>query len=78
METHAKNPIQNDDRNTSVSQPQTISEKEISQAEPESLSSVRNTCVEDSSAQKETGGYENGKDPTRYGDWEIAGRCVDF
>lgn len=26
---------------------------------------------------KETGGRE-GLDPTRFGDWERAGRCVDF
>ena len=26
---------------------------------------------------KETGGRE-GLDPTRYGDWEKAGRCIDF
>ncbi len=26
---------------------------------------------------KETGGPK-GKDPTRYGDWESKGRCIDF
>ena len=26
---------------------------------------------------KEIGGWE-GPDPTRYGDWEKAGRCIDF
>ena len=26
---------------------------------------------------KESGGRE-GPDPTRYGDWEKAGRCIDF
>lgn len=30
------------------------------------------------SSQPESGGFENSKDPTRYGDWEIAGRCIDF
>lgn len=30
------------------------------------------------SSQQESGGFENSKDPTRYGDWEIAGRCIDF
>ena len=30
------------------------------------------------SSGNESGGYENLKEPTRYGDWEIAGRCVDF
>jgi hypothetical protein len=29
------------------------------------------------SAPKEIGGRE-GPDPTRYGDWEKAGRCIDF
>lgn len=27
--------------------------------------------------QKEVGGRD-GPDPTRYGDWEKAGRCIDF
>jgi hypothetical protein len=30
-----------------------------------------------SPAQKEIGGRD-GPDPTRYGDWEKAGRCIDF
>jgi hypothetical protein len=30
------------------------------------------------SAQKEHGGRKNGLDPTRYGDWEKNGRCIDF
>ncbi|MFT5500910.1 MAG: hypothetical protein ACI88G_001043 [Woeseiaceae bacterium] len=36
--------------------------------------------AEDSAAnrgQKEIGGRD-GPDPTRYGDWEKAGRCIDF
>ena len=28
-------------------------------------------------SQKEIGG-RGGADPTRYGDWEVNGRCVDF
>lgn len=28
-------------------------------------------------AKKEIGGRD-GPDPTRYGDWERAGRCIDF
>jgi hypothetical protein len=31
--------------------------------------------VDDS--KKEIGGRD-GPDPTRYGDWEMAGRCIDF
>jgi hypothetical protein len=26
----------------------------------------------------EIGGRRDGLDPTRYGDWEKAGRCIDF
>ncbi|HNP65660.1 MAG TPA: DUF1674 domain-containing protein [Woeseiaceae bacterium] len=33
-------------------------------------------CVEDK-RPKEVGG-RGGLDPTRYGDWEKSGRCVDF
>jgi len=36
-------------------------------------------CVtnKDSAPEKEIGG-RGGPDPTRYGDWEKNGRCVDF
>ncbi len=27
---------------------------------------------------QEIGGRRNGLDPTRYGDWEKNGRCIDF
>ncbi len=27
---------------------------------------------------KEVGGRTQGLDPTRYGDWEFKGRCIDF
>lgn len=27
---------------------------------------------------KEVGGRRTGLDPTRYGDWEKNGRCIDF
>jgi len=30
------------------------------------------------SKPKEIGGRKNGLDPTRYGDWEKNGRCIDF
>jgi hypothetical protein len=26
----------------------------------------------------EAGGRKTGLDPTRYGDWEMNGRCIDF
>jgi hypothetical protein len=33
--------------------------------------------MQDVSGQKEIGGRD-GPDPTRFGDWEIKGRCIDF
>ena len=27
---------------------------------------------------REIGGHREGLDPTRYGDWEKNGRCIDF
>jgi hypothetical protein len=27
---------------------------------------------------KEYGGFENKPEPTRYGDWDVNGRCSDF
>ncbi len=38
---------------------------------------VPETEQQDNVAEKEIGGRE-GPDPTRYGDWEKAGRCIDF
>ena len=32
----------------------------------------------DSSAPKDETGGPKGPEPTRYGDWEINGKCVDF
>ncbi len=29
-------------------------------------------------AVREIGGRKDGPDPTRYGDWEKNGRCIDF
>ena len=36
-----------------------------------------NSASEDNVPPKEIGG-RGGLDPTRYGDWEKAGRCIDF
>lgn len=35
---------------------------------------------EDKPLEKEIGGFEDQKlpEPTRYGDWEVRGRCSDF
>ena len=41
---------------------------------------VENTTQKEESNQlpKEIGGRKDGLDPTRYGDWEKNGRCIDF
>ncbi len=28
--------------------------------------------------EKEVGGFENRPEPTRFGDWDVNGRCSDF
>jgi len=38
---------------------------------------ANNSASETSDQPKEIGG-RGGLDPTRYGDWEKAGRCIDF
>lgn len=47
----------------------------------ESMESKTGRRIEDDNATeprpKEIGGRE-GPDPTRYGDWEKGGRCIDF
>jgi hypothetical protein len=39
--------------------------------------SAKDPNNKDADRQKEIGG-RGGLDPTRYGDWEKAGRCIDF
>lgn len=33
---------------------------------------------DDTDQEKEVGGFENRPEPTRYGDWDVNGRCSDF
>ncbi len=48
------------------------------EAEPESnLDEVPATGVSELPQAREIGGRE-GPEPTRYGDWEKNGRCIDF
>lgn len=49
---------------------------ETEPTEPASAGEVRTPASEP--APKETGGRASGPDPTRYGDWEKNGRCIDF
>ena len=51
-------------------------ETEISKAEKPSDDSAAD-AHDDTLQPKEIGG-RGGLDPTRYGDWEKAGRCIDF
>jgi hypothetical protein len=36
------------------------------------------TLAEKPAAVREVGGRKDGTDPTRFGDWEKNGRCIDF
>jgi len=50
--------------------------------DPQDMAETEQSKVDDTSqatepSPKELGG-RGGLDPTRYGDWEKAGRCVDF
>lgn len=49
-------------------------------AKPETALNDRAETEADSSvsAPKEVGGRKEGLEPTRYGDWEKNGRCIDF
>ena len=46
-------------------------------ADSKSDRKVDDTPAADAKRPKEIGG-RGGLDPTRYGDWEKAGRCIDF
>ena len=54
-------------------EPKNTVESEDSQVE----SVVDDTAPEADERPKEIGG-RGGLDPTRYGDWEKSGRCIDF
>lgn len=45
--------------------------------EPEQSESDSRELSSGTAAKREIGGRP-GLDPTRYGDWEKAGRCIDF
>ena len=36
------------------------------------------TMADQPDEPKEIGGRKDGPDPTRFGDWEKGGRCIDF
>jgi hypothetical protein len=57
--------------------PKTRAETDVSTADSQSSPKDDNTPSEVADRPKEIGG-RGGLDPTRYGDWEKAGRCIDF
>lgn len=50
----------------------------LSPPEPKKVPSVKQWNAETENKVREIGGRQNGLDPTRYGDWEKNGRCIDF
>ncbi|HSG97938.1 MAG TPA: DUF1674 domain-containing protein [Woeseiaceae bacterium] len=57
--------------------PETRAEDRLSEDTPEAASAGDNKSPEVADRPREIGG-RGGLDPTRYGDWEKAGRCIDF
>ncbi|HLU07819.1 MAG TPA: DUF1674 domain-containing protein [Woeseiaceae bacterium] len=45
--------------------------------EADTALSIRNNKPEEQTVPVEIGG-RRGPDPTRFGDWELKGRCIDF
>ncbi len=43
-----------------------------------STSSEKKTVEQGANTEKEIGGFENRPEPTRFGDWDVNGRCSDF
>ena len=57
----------------SAKDPKNKAENADSKSDPK----TDDTASDDANRPKEIGG-RGGLDPTRYGDWEKAGRCIDF
>jgi hypothetical protein len=54
-----------------------VTSREIQEEQKQSVRPVKPAISESKSLAKEYGGPK-GKEPTRYGDWEKNGRCIDF
>jgi len=54
-----------------------MSEQKTPEAEPETPEGTPPSPEKKTQTKEETGGPQ-GPEPTRYGDWERKGRCVDF
>lgn len=53
------------------------SEDQIRIEPPEQLEQGEQPATKPAAAAREVGGRE-GPEPTRFGDWELRGRCIDF
>jgi len=54
-----------------------MTDKKTPEAEPEKPAKPPAATDKSAARPKEIGGRD-GPDPTRYGDWEKNGRCIDF
>ena len=61
----------------SSADPENKVEDDISKVDSEAPPPGDDTLTDVADRPKEIGG-RGGLDPTRYGDWEKAGRCIDF
>jgi len=61
----------------SVQDPDNKSENTDSKSREPATSTADDAAGGEEALPKEIGG-RGGLDPTRYGDWEKAGRCIDF
>ena len=55
-----------------------MSETKSPDSEPLAPSPAGETRAPAQPAPREIGGRTSGLEPTRYGDWEKNGRCIDF
>ena len=55
-----------------------LSELLANEGQAKAVDGDKDVIAVDDGKPKEFGGRKNGMDPTRYGDWEKDGRCIDF
>ena len=72
MENQAKT-----DSNESADQSPTVKSKGTPEGNPETPATGGESATDNQDRPVEIGG-PSGLEPTRYGDWERKGRCVDF
>ncbi|MGH1456237.1 MAG: DUF1674 domain-containing protein [Alphaproteobacteria bacterium] len=55
-----------------------MSEEKPSIETPDTKKSFSEKGEDGGAREKEIGGFEKRPEPTRFGDWEVNGRCSDF